>query len=99
MINPFQNNGNTIAQEYPDVPEILSKEIIPITEALWNVEIKDNSRKASPFYWYATTNDNIGMGNEMLQFENSTSHDEAVSDWEAFAKVNGVKKFNYIKIK
>lgn len=93
----FQRYGNTVAEDYPggygECEEVL--EITAISEAKWSVEIKDNGRHANPFYWYATTTDNVGMSMELLQEENSSTGEDSKSEWEYFAKVNGIRNYKY----
>lgn len=93
----FQKYGNTIAEDYPDDHSECEEitEVKPLSEAKWNVEIKNNGRRSHPFYWYATTTDNVGMGMELLQDENSSTNQGSKTEWEYFAKINGIKNYKY----
>lgn len=64
-----------------------------LKDCFWRVSIKDNYG----IYWSAVSESNTGLEDNILcQDWASKSKEESKQNWEAFAKLNDLKKWEFV---
>jgi hypothetical protein len=65
-------------------------------DAFWKVDIR-RVGSASGFYWAAITDDNTGAEYGQKGMDGFVKHaNGARRNWEAYAKLNGITKWEYV---